>query len=187
MDYTEGQQTHAIVTADFRHVSLISEPFDMTSWLLILLLCIHVVALGVYTFEYFSPARLDKGDNGKGSHSSVTSLGGHLLLPLMLCRSYHCSLCSIFHYCFRVCAFLCQSLCLLTETQVGVCIVVSLKCTYTTGRDLCVSICILVLLRSFMICLCCYLLFHFVTYLEISTKIDSVPRDLILLYLHKLL
>ncbi|KAL8576689.1 hypothetical protein ACOMHN_025164 [Nucella lapillus] len=41
------------------------EPFDMTSWLLILLFCIHAVAIGVYTFEWFSPSGLDKGHSTK--------------------------------------------------------------------------------------------------------------------------
>lgn len=38
-----------------------SEPFDMTSWILILLLCIHVVSILVFTFEYTSPNGLNKG------------------------------------------------------------------------------------------------------------------------------
>ncbi|KAK7489127.1 hypothetical protein BaRGS_00019641 [Batillaria attramentaria] len=41
------------------------EPFDITSWILILMLCIHVVALGVYIFEWLSPIGLDRGDNAE--------------------------------------------------------------------------------------------------------------------------
>lgn len=40
---------------------LLSEPFDMVAWLLILLLCIHVVSLALFIFEYASPLGMNRG------------------------------------------------------------------------------------------------------------------------------
>lgn len=73
---------------------LVSEPFDVTSWLLILMLCIHVVALCVYAFEWFSPSGLDKGNNAKGRSPEVTS-------PTAGCFGRRCCpVTFLFHFCF---------------------------------------------------------------------------------------
>ena len=66
----------------------------MTSWLLILMLCIHVVALGVYAFEWFSPSGLDKGNNAKGRSAEIASL-------TVGCFSHRC--CTVIFFLFHVC------------------------------------------------------------------------------------
>ncbi|PVD39222.1 hypothetical protein C0Q70_01850 [Pomacea canaliculata] len=66
-----------------------TEPFDITSWILILMLCIHTVALGVYLFEWLSPDGLDRGDKAEGSERRIASLRlSAAIYFLLFCRRF---------------------------------------------------------------------------------------------------